>query len=561
MFQVDDLSMTYDRSFLMFSGRPSRPVLYGVSFRFDEGERIGLLGVNGAGKTTLIKLLLGILKPTAGRVSFAGHDSRGYPNDVKARLAVIFAQKSQLWWNVPVADSLRIIGLMYGADERDLRARIARLEEELDLGGLLDTAPRFLSFGQRMRCEVAASLVARPAFLFLDEAFIGLDPGYKRTLHAYLRNLSQEEGTALFFASHDLEYLDGLVDRVIVLDGSRLALDTPLAALEAEKARSTQVRIRFGRAPMPQELVRLNALTWVFPDARWEVDAREQGLVKLDVPVRFADQVDFIHAFLREAVGPAGVEFKERLTIRDILDDLGARDAARRAEQLGDIIAAADAATGPVDAMQHISRLRPFTAGDEANARVFPYLVAAYRRATDPHVRAYVLSLLPGVHPVLDSVNAAALRRLFAEALDDPDERVVATAVEAAGNSVLASQAIDEVGSLIERRVADALRATGVRVRANAHVALIKTSRGPDRLDVLERLVEDEALRGSLLYAFEVLTHTVPLASIATGAEAARRLEAVIRRLLNLWMERRCRLSARAVSRLLAALQNEARPA
>ncbi|HLQ80085.1 MAG TPA: ATP-binding cassette domain-containing protein [Brachybacterium sp.] len=201
-----------------------------VSLRIDRGETVGFVGANGAGKSTTIKMMTGILQPTRGSVRVLGRDPVPERRHLAREIGVVFGQRSQLWWDLPLRDSYRILGAMHRLTERRREARLERLVEGLDLGGFLDRPVRQLSLGQRMRGEVAAALLHSPALVVLDEPTIGLDMVSKEGLRRFLREDRAERGTTLFLTTHDMGDVERLCDRIVVVNSGTVAYDGPLAS-------------------------------------------------------------------------------------------------------------------------------------------------------------------------------------------------------------------------------------------------------------------------------------------------------------------------------------------
>jgi ABC-2 type transport system ATP-binding protein len=210
-----------------------------ISFTVAAGEFVGYLGPNGAGKSTTIKMLTGILTPTSGRVRVSGLDPSRQRTALARRIGVVFGQRTTLWWDLPLRDSLTLVRHLYRVERSTHQARLAELTELLDLGSFLDTPVRQLSLGQRMRGDLAAALVHDPELLVLDEPTIGLDVISKATVRAFLTRLNAERGTTILLTTHDLGDVERLCRRVMVIDHGRLAYDGSLprlrAALDADR--------------------------------------------------------------------------------------------------------------------------------------------------------------------------------------------------------------------------------------------------------------------------------------------------------------------------------------
>ncbi len=236
MIEVEDVSKSFTVRRRVGGLRRSRTrvgAVDGISFNVAAGEFVGYLGPNGAGKSTTIKMLTGILTPSSGKVRVAGLDPSRQRTTLARRLGVVFGQRTTLWWDLPLRDSLTLIRHLYRVDRAAHRARMDDLTELLDLGAFLDTPVRQLSLGQRMRGDLAAALVHDPELLVLDEPTIGLDVVSKATVRAFLSRLNSENGTTILLTTHDLGDIERLCRRVMVIDHGRLAYDGSLQRLRA----------------------------------------------------------------------------------------------------------------------------------------------------------------------------------------------------------------------------------------------------------------------------------------------------------------------------------------
>jgi ABC-2 type transport system ATP-binding protein len=207
-----------------------------LSFGIERGEMVGYIGPNGAGKSTTIKMLTGILVPTSGRLSVAGIDPSRSRVELTRRIGVVFGQRTTLWWDLPLRDSFDLLRRIYRVDTDRHRRNLAEFTELLDLGDLLDTPVRQLSLGQRMRGDIAAALLHDPEILYLDEPTIGLDVVSKGRLREFLRRVNAERSVTLLLTTHDLQDIEQLCRRVMVIDHGSLVYDGSLAGLHAQGA-------------------------------------------------------------------------------------------------------------------------------------------------------------------------------------------------------------------------------------------------------------------------------------------------------------------------------------
>ena len=199
-----------------------------VSFRIEDGEAVGYIGPNGAGKSSTIKILSGILTPDSGTCVIDGRvpwkDRRAHVSQI----GVVFGQHSQLWWDVPVIDSFELIRDIYAVAEDVYKRNLRDLTDLLNLSELLKTPARSLSLGQRMRCEIAASLLHDPRILFLDEPTIGLDAVSKIAVREFVLDMNKRHGTTVILTTHDMQDVEALAQRVLLIGKGRILLDGTL---------------------------------------------------------------------------------------------------------------------------------------------------------------------------------------------------------------------------------------------------------------------------------------------------------------------------------------------
>jgi ABC-2 type transport system ATP-binding protein len=211
--------------------------LSGVSFTLDAGELVGYIGPNGAGKSTTVKVLGGILVPDSGRCEVLGRVPWRERVAHVARIGVVFGQRTQLWWDLPVIESFDLLRDIYRVPPADYARARDELIERLQLGPLLDVPVRQLSLGQRMRCDLAAALLHAPSLLFLDEPTIGLDAVSKLAVRDFVKQLNRERGVTVILTTHDMDDIEALCTRVMVIGGGKLLSDGTLEALRARVTR------------------------------------------------------------------------------------------------------------------------------------------------------------------------------------------------------------------------------------------------------------------------------------------------------------------------------------
>ena len=287
--QIDQLSKRYEK-------RARRPGIRGalsawlrpeigwvdavenVSFSMQEGESLALIGPNGAGKSTTLKMLTGILTPTRGEARVLGLVPWKDRTKLSLNIATVFGQRSQLWYHLPAGETFDLLACIYELDRGEYLVRRAELTERFELGPLLSTPVRKLSLGERMRCEIAASLLHRPRILFLDEPTIGLDVLAKQQIRELVRELNVKEGVTVLLTSHDAGDIENLSRRVVVINHGRVMFDDRVSTLRRRHLKRKVIELRFGEASAPPELtpqpgvavLKLTAL-----GAKLEVDTAE----------------------------------------------------------------------------------------------------------------------------------------------------------------------------------------------------------------------------------------------------------------------------------------------
>ena len=217
----------------------------GIDFSVRAGERLAFIGPNGAGKSTTIKMMTGILTPTSGEIAVLGMDPMRERKRLSRRIGTVFGQKSQLWFHLPPADSFELLGAIYDIDKDVLISRTKSLIEAFALGEFFRTPVRKLSLGQRIRCEVAASLLHEPEILFLDEPTIGLDVVVKQELRTRILEMNRERGTTIFLTSHDAGDIENICRRAIVIDEGGIVLDEPVDELRTKHISKKRVTVRY----------------------------------------------------------------------------------------------------------------------------------------------------------------------------------------------------------------------------------------------------------------------------------------------------------------------------
>lgn len=219
--------------------------LQDVSFTVQDGEMVGYIGPNGAGKSSTVKIMSGVLTPDSGSCTINGRIPWKERVAHVQEIGVVFGQRSQLWWDVPIIDSFELLRDIYRVDADSYRRTLARLTELLDLGELLRTPARQLSLGQRMRCEIAASLLHRPKILFLDEPTIGLDAVSKIAVRSFIKTLNREEKTTVILTTHDMQDIEALTERILLIGKGRILLDGSLSDLKRRHSAHRKLTVTY----------------------------------------------------------------------------------------------------------------------------------------------------------------------------------------------------------------------------------------------------------------------------------------------------------------------------
>lgn len=213
-----------------------------VCFSIERGEMVGYIGPNGAGKSTSIKMLTGILVPSGGEIRVNGFVPHRQRRQYVKTIGVVFGQRTQLWWDIAVIESFKLLRRIYDVPQRDFDARMQRFDEILGIRDYLHTPVRKLSLGERMRCDLAAALLHNPPLLFLDEPTIGLDVVAKDHIRQFLRAINREFRTTVLLTTHDLDDIEELCRRIMIIDHGKVLYDGPLDHLKQKLLRTKQIK-------------------------------------------------------------------------------------------------------------------------------------------------------------------------------------------------------------------------------------------------------------------------------------------------------------------------------
>ena len=222
-----------------------------VSFTINDGEMVGYIGPNGAGKSSTIKVMSGILTPDSGECLVNGRVPWKDRVEHVREIGVVFGQRSQLWWDVPVIDSFELIRDIYKVPNNEYNKTLSQLTELLNIGEIVRTPARQLSLGQRMRCEIAASLLHSPKILFLDEPTIGLDAVSKIAVRDFIKAVNKEKKTTVILTTHDMQDIEALTERILLIGKGRILLDGSLAELKQRNSTHKILRVDYSGEMIP----------------------------------------------------------------------------------------------------------------------------------------------------------------------------------------------------------------------------------------------------------------------------------------------------------------------
>jgi ABC-2 type transport system ATP-binding protein len=263
-----------------------------ISFAINPGEIVGYIGPNGAGKSTTIKIMSGILVPDGGTCSIMGFTPWKNRVEYVKNIGVVFGQRSQLWWDVPVIDSFELLKDIYKIPPQDYKTTLDLLIETLELKDIINAPVRQLSLGQRMRCEIAASLIHNPTILFLDEPTIGLDAVSKIAVRQFIKTINQEKGVTVVLTTHDMNDIEALANRVILIGKGSLLYDGKLEELRKRFGTHKTITVDYRKNTNPIDISGTAIIHWSPEHAVLSIDT-EQTLTS-DVITQLSKKVDLL---------------------------------------------------------------------------------------------------------------------------------------------------------------------------------------------------------------------------------------------------------------------------
>ena len=249
-----------------------------ISFEVDEGEIIAFIGPNGAGKSTTIKMLTGILYPDSGNIEVLGINPTKERKKLAYEIGTVFGQKEQLWMHLSPMDNFKFFGAIYDLSEKEAEERIDELSKLFNLEKFINTPVRNLSLGQRIRCEIVASLIHRPKVLFLDEPTIGLDPVVKESIRKLIKKMNKEYHTTIFLTSHDISDIEKLCKRVVIINDGQIVMDDSMTNLKYHYMDKKVIEVKLRNSVNFKDVKGIKVLKEKGNNYRIEIDTKETDL-------------------------------------------------------------------------------------------------------------------------------------------------------------------------------------------------------------------------------------------------------------------------------------------
>lgn len=277
-----------------------------ISFEIGEGEVVGFVGRNGAGKTTTLKMLSGILHPTGGTIEVQGFNPTKRAPEFLKQISLVMGQKTQLWWDLPPMESFLLNKEIFGVSDTDFKKNLNELVELLDIAHVLNVPVRKLSLGQRMKCELAASLIHQPKVLFLDEPTIGLDVLAQKNIRDFIKKYNKQRKTTIILTSHYMDDVEELCQRIIIIDNGKLIYDGPLKDLVNNYIKDKYLKLIFNSPVKKTDLLKFGEVVeWVEEGIKATISVPREEHIKVaakilgELPI---DDLDISEASLENVV-------------------------------------------------------------------------------------------------------------------------------------------------------------------------------------------------------------------------------------------------------------------
>ena len=265
-----------------------------ISFEVEKGEIIAFIGPNGAGKSTTIKMLTGILYPTSGEINILGINPTKNRKELAYQIGTVFGQKEQLWTHLTPYDNFKFFGAIYDIEEKKLEEKILDMIKVFELDKFVNTPVRNLSLGQRIRCEIVASLIHEPKILFLDEPTIGLDPVVKENVRSLIKKMNKEYNTTIFLTSHDVGDIEKLCKRVIIINDGKIILDDSMKKLKYDYLNKKIIEVKTKRKVIFNEEDGLEVIKNKDCNLKIEIDNSKKNVMDVIKAINPDDIVDII---------------------------------------------------------------------------------------------------------------------------------------------------------------------------------------------------------------------------------------------------------------------------
>ena len=302
------------KEYFVKTGKEPVKVINGINLSITEGEKVGYVGMNGAGKSTTIKMLTGLIKPTGGELNVLGFEPFNQRKDYVEHIGVVFGQRNQLFWDLKVEDSFKFNKSLYKLSDQEYKDKLEFLNEYTALFALMSKRVLQLSLGQKMKCNIALSLLHSPKMLFFDEATIGLDIIVKNEIKKLLNEVNREFNTTLLFTSHDMKDIEDVCERIIILEKGNILHDLPLSQLKKQYGGTKNVVISLEETEEMDKLLLLYDNDWKNKLMDFKTEDKTVRFAFNEVNINFFEIMD---ALKKEGIRPLDIEINS-----DSLEDI-----------------------------------------------------------------------------------------------------------------------------------------------------------------------------------------------------------------------------------------------